>query len=126
MEKEIKQCEGWSDEKAVVCGRCSKSVIGKEELIEKLIIQYKKQPEKGILYIVDSGDDSRYHEIIALDYRHDEWKIIEDYLSPEERIFRTTPVNLVSGDEVALRIWLSEFIDCHEKEIMNEYNNCVK
>lgn len=101
-------------------------MISKEKLIEKLIIQYKKQPEKGILYIVDSGDDSRYHEIIALDYRHDEWKIIEDYLSPEERIFRTTPVNLVSGDEVALRIWLSEFIDCHEKEIMNEYNNCVK
>ena len=91
-------------------------MINKSELVNRLIIQYRKNPQRGTLYIVDTGDPSRYHEIIALQYGFDGWQIIEDYLYPEARFFRKTNVII---NESELSIWLISFIDCYENEIIN-------
>lgn len=75
------------------------------------------------IFILDRGDMSRYHEIIALSYWRSEWHLVEDYLTPEYSFKRETHIEDIQLD--TLTHWLESIVIKNQDVFLNN-KSCPK
>ena len=69
------------------------------------------------IFLIDRGDMSRYHEIVALQYHKNEWFIIENYLTPEYSFLNKTKIENLSLE--TLNEWVESFILVNDSVFLN-------
>lgn len=71
--------------------------------------QYASNQHSGMIYLVDNGDMSRYHEIVALHWDATGWWLTEDVLTPEQQYQKQTSLRDLDADNLA--DWLTDFYE---------------
>lgn len=70
-----------------------------------------------VIRILDSGDSSRYHEIIILQKWEGIWYIIEDYLTPEFSYYNKSVLQGITEENITE--WLTKFVSENEEYILD-------
>lgn len=69
------------------------------------------------IFLLDRGDMSHYHEIVALQYHKNEWFLIEDYLTPEYSFCNKTKIENLSAETI--NKWIESFVLLNDSVFLN-------
>ena len=104
-----------------MCNCHADSII--QEKVSEILADIDFSKSNITVFIRDSGDMSRYHEIVALQCQQGEWSLVEDYLTPEYRFFRRE--KLSGFHKLNAAEWLEALISQNEV-LLNHNRACPR